>query len=162
MLELLILLVQAAGAPHERPTTPATEVLRSSCPVTLAAERPFPEPSPSTASRFWYGDEKLAVLLKAGGRWRGMGPDRSYRDKLFWWRQGYDGTAEPTPKLIVTGRRLDGDAPALAIPGSTGANHPDFGGWAMLVGVEFPVAGCWQVTGEYGAHKLTFVVDVRE
>jgi hypothetical protein len=158
-LQLSILIVQAAGAPQDRPIA---EAVASTCPVTLAAPRRFAEPSPSSASRFWYGDERLAVLLKAGGRWRGMGPAKSYRDKLVWWRQGYDGTAEPRPKLLVTGRRLDGDAPALATPTPTNARHADFGGWAMLVALEFSSAGCWQVTGEYGPQKLSFVVDVHE
>ena len=149
LLQLAVLVVQAPAAPYP-------------CPVTLAAERRFAEPSASSASRFWYGDEKLAVLLKAGGRWRGMGPTRSYRDKLFWWRQGYDGSVELQPALVVTGRRLDGTAPALATPRATNAKHADFGGWAMLVGLEFPSSGCWQVTGAYGSQKLSFVVDVRE
>lgn len=132
------------------------------CPVTLGAAGPFAEPSPSTASRFWYGSEGLAVLLKASGRWRGMGPSRSYRDKLFWWRQGYSGRIEPSPKLVVSGRRLDGEAPALATPRATNAKHADFGGWAMLVMLEFPSGGCWEVTGEYGPQKLSFIVEVGE
>lgn len=158
LLQLAILTVAAVAAPQAGQTAQGG----SSCPVTLAAGHQFAEPSPSSASRFWFGDEKLAVLLNAGGRWRGMGPTRSYRDKLFWWRQGYDGTTEPTPNLVVTGRRLDDQAPALATPRATNAKHADFGGWAMLVALEFPVAGCWQVTGEYGSQKLSFVVDVRE
>src|SRR5207247_9768537 len=95
------LIVVTTAVSHDGVITQADS---TTCPVTLAATHRFAEPSPSSASRFWYGDEKLAVLLKAGGRWRGMGATRSYRDKLFWWRQGYDGTAE----LLVTGRRLDG------------------------------------------------------
>lgn len=33
----------------------------------------------------------------------------------------------------------------------------DFGS-AMLVGVEFPFAGCWQVTGNYRDASLTYVL----
>jgi len=38
-------------------------------------------------------------------------------------------------------------------------------GWSrMLVGMEFPSAGCWQVTAKYVyagiTHDLTFVLDV--
>jgi hypothetical protein len=156
LLQVATLIATAMAVAENAPTATST------CPVTLAASHRFAEPSPSSASRFWYGDERLAVLLKAGGRWRGMGSSASYRDKLFWWRQGYDGAAEPTPKLVVTGRRLDGDASTLATPRATNARHADFGGWAMLVALEFPVGGCWQVTGEYQGQKLSFVVDVRE
>ena len=31
----------------------------------------------------------------------------------------------------------------------------------MLVAVELPVAGCWEITGEYLGQKLSFVVEVR-
>ena len=144
-----------------------TQVLRRSqtganCPVTLAAARAFAQPSPSTASRFWYGSEGLAVLLSAGGMWRGMGPAHSYRDKLFWWRQGYDGSVEVAPKLQVAARRLDGQGSVSTPPRATGAKHEDFGGWAMLVGLGFPTAGCWQVTGKYRSETLSFVVEVGE
>ena|SRR5712691_5981430 len=162
MLQLIRLSLVMVPALVARQARPVTQAVPSTCPVTLAAARPFAEPSPSTASRFWYGSEGLAVLLKAGGRWRGMGAARSYRDKLFWWREGYDGNSEPTPKLVVTGRRLDGESPALATPRTTGAKHADFGGWAMLVALEFPSGGCWEVTGEYGTQKVSFVVEVRE
>jgi hypothetical protein len=129
------------------------------CPVTLAAHRPsFAEPSPSSASRFWYGDESLAVLLSSGGTWRGMGPERHYRNKLFWWRKGFDGRTESQPALSVTGRRLDGDAPPASISPATNAHHADFGGWAMLTSVEFPTGGCWELTGEYRGAESRFVV----
>jgi hypothetical protein len=36
----------------------------------------------------------------------------------------------------------------------------DFGGWAMLVMVEFPAIGCWELTGEYKGQTLSFVVQV--
>jgi len=130
------------------------------CPLTLAVARPFAEPSPSNASRFWYGSEDLAALLKTGGTWHGMGRARRYRDKLFWWRRGYDGRGESSPELIVKGRRLDGDAPPVVVPSATNAHHSDFGGWAMLTAVEFPAGGCWEVTGEYRGKKLSFVVQV--
>jgi hypothetical protein len=29
----------------------------------------------------------------------------------------------------------------------------------MLVAVEFPSAGCWEITGEYLGQKLSFVVE---
>ena len=105
---------------------------------------------------------RTAVLLSAGGKWRGMGPAHSYRDKLFWWRQGYDGSVEVAPELQVAARRLDGEGSVSTPPRATGAKHEDFGGWAMLVGLEFPTAGCWQVTGKYRSETLSFVVEVGE
>jgi hypothetical protein len=55
------------------------------------------------------------------------------RDKLFWWRQGYVGATEQRPELIVSGRRLDGQAPPAKVSRATNAYHKDFGGWAMLL-----------------------------
>jgi hypothetical protein len=156
-LALLMMLVAAplVGVERVAPAAPS-----ATCPVTLAVTRPFAEPSPSSASRFWYGSEALAVLLKTGGAWRGMGSKRRYRDKLFWWRDGYDGRTEPLPELTVIGRRLDGDAPPAEMSRATNAHHPAFGGWTMLVCVEFPTSGCWEVTGEYRGARLSFVVQV--
>jgi hypothetical protein len=146
-----LLLVLAALAPAPAAT--------ASCPVTLAAEKPFAEPSPSSASRFWYGSEELAVLLTTGGTWQGN-PQRCYRNKLWWWRRGFDGRTESSPALALSGRRLDASAPLVRISNATNGSHPDFGGWAMLTAVEFPSAGCWELTGDYRGSKLRFVVSV--
>lgn len=141
-------------------TRDTSTVTSATCPVTVAAKQPFSEPSPSSASRFWFGDETLAVLLKAGGSWRGMGATHRYRNKLVWWRRGYDGRSEPWPSLAVTGKRLDGSAPPADVSRATGAHHADFGGWAMMVAVEFPTSGCWELTGEGQGRTLSFVVKV--
>lgn len=131
-----------------------------SCPTTVAPVHPFAEPSPSSASRFWFGSEALAVLLNRSGTWRGMGPRYAYRDKLFWWRQGYNGATEQRPELLVSARRLDGEPGSPKVSKATNAHHESFGGWAMLVGVEFPSSGCWEVEGEYKVQTLSFVVQV--
>ncbi len=64
---------------------------------------------------------------------------------------------EPQPALVVTGRRLDAEAPALRFYGATNAMADDIGE-AMLTGVEFPTLGCWEVQGQYKKTSLTFVV----
>ena len=138
----------------------AAERAASSCAATLAPARRFAEPSPSSATHFWYGDTTLAALLHTSGTWQGMGPSHKYRNKLFWWRQGYSGVTEPRPELIVSGRRLDGEAPAATVSRATNAHHKDFGGWAMLVMVEFPTSGCWELTGHYKGQVTSFVVSV--
>lgn len=148
---IFLLGLPASGAATER---------SSSCPTTVAPSGSFAEPSPSSASRFWYGSEALAVLLNRSGTWQGMGPRNNYRNKLFWWRQGYIGATEPRPELIVSGRKLDGEAPPANVSRATNAYHKDFGGWAMLVMVEFPASGCWEVTGQYKGQTASFVVDV--
>jgi len=72
---------------------------------------------------------------------------------------GYDWSAEPEPALTVTGKRLDGEAPPLVASKATNAYAADIGS-AMLVGVDIPTAGCWEITGQYGEQELSFVVQV--
>jgi hypothetical protein len=110
------------------------------CSVTLPSSSAVLVPnSESDGSFAWYGSEALAVRLPADGRWKGMGPSRNFRDKFWIWRRGYDAKTETRPALT-------------------------FAGVKMLVGMEFPSAGCWQVTATYVyagiTHDLTFVVDV--
>jgi len=129
----------------------------SVCPRTLGSGEVLGKPFPS--SDRWYGSEALAVILKPDGLWRGMGPSNNYRDKLFWWSLGFKPGAESN--LKVTGKRLDKDAPPANISRATNAHAESLGGWTMLVMVEFPSSGCWQITGEYLGQKLTFVVEAR-
>jgi len=101
-------------------------------------------------------------MLPISGAWNGLpySPEaKGYVQKVGWWRQGYNNRTEPKPKLIVTGRRLDGDAPALAVSDATNAYSPDIGS-AMLVGIHIPTHGCWEITGHYGGHTLTLIVSV--
>jgi hypothetical protein len=135
------------------------------CPVTLPSSSPVDVPGMRSGGTYaWYGSEALAVLLPAHGRWKGMGPARNFRDKFWIWRRGYEATGEERPALTITGVKLhDGEeTERLRIDRATNA----FGkGWAsMLVGMEYPSAGCWRVTVTYVyvgiTHELEFVVDV--
>jgi hypothetical protein len=65
-------------------------------------------------------------------------------------------STEPTPQLTVSGKRLDGQAAPLKASAANGANA-DFGE-AMMVGVDVPTPGCWQISGQYNGHELSFVV----
>jgi len=90
----------------------------SSCPVTKPADQHYIPPAPYAAKpsldQFWFGTDKLWTALPVAGTWWGLphytpnGP--TYREKLAFWRQGYDPQREPRPNLTVTGRRIDGCA----------------------------------------------------
>jgi hypothetical protein len=115
--------------------------------------------SPSTSfppSENWYGTEKLAVILPKDGAWRGLGPNHNFRDKLFLWSKGFEAGSEKN--LKITGVRLDATSPPAVISKPTNAYAESLGGWTMLVLVELPSAGCWQITAEYMGERLTFVV----
>lgn len=129
--------------------------IERTCPRTLPpplemSGGPFP-------SGEWYGSESLAVLLKPGGVWKGMGAEHRYRDKLAWWSYGFDPSLEPRPALVVTGKRLDAEAPPAIVSQAT---NMYFDGWAMLVMIELPSRGCWEISGDYLGQTLSFVVEV--
>lgn len=139
----------------------------ATCRVTLPAAELFVPPSPYPAKppdegSFWFGTEKLWTRLPTEGAWRGLPhyrpTDSAYRQKTFWWRKGYYWRADPTPNLKVSGKRLDATArPLVASRATNGYREQDLKSF-MLVGVDFPTAGCWEVTGQFGDDSLTFVV----
>lgn len=112
----------------------------STCPVT-----PFLTSAPfgTNYTTTWLGYGQLfAGLDRAyGGHWYAGGL------KVMWMRlQG--GT------LSITGTRLDGPAPPLK------ADIPDGYGPAgiQVSEIDFPVSGCWSVTGMAGDSVVSFVV----
>ena len=66
---------------------------------------------------------------------------------------------EPQPRISVVGTRLDAPGTLTSGPGTNAS--ADFGE-AMLVGVEIPSPGCWQITASYGDAVLSFVVLVTD
>lgn len=147
-----------AQANQEAPTTPPSD-----CPLTVSQDPPFTPPAPYDTlgfkGDFWFGSDPLWTAISRGGIWNGLPyePSSGYTQKIFWWREGYVWTEEPQPDLIVTGKRLDAEAPPLRVFPATNAYASDIGS-AMLTGVEFPTVGCWKITGQYRDTELSFVV----
>ena len=130
----------------------------SECPVTVPnMEDPFGTTNPSS-SHGWYGSDELTALIPKDGHWVGMGPDRNYSDKFWWWRRGYNARKEPNPELIISGTRLDGPASPVLVTDTTNGYGENWS--TMLVGMEFPTAGCWEVIGKYGGNELKLIVKV--
>jgi hypothetical protein len=109
------------------------------------------------------GTDKLWTVVSKSGVW-GWAPHPPGQEqqvqplsaKTFWASVDYDYKKEPYPALKVTGRRLDGVAPALLTTAATNAFPGPAAG--MLVGVYVPTPGCWEITGEYRNEKVSFVV----
>jgi tetratricopeptide (TPR) repeat protein len=140
------------------------------CRITKPGDQPFvpppPYPSKSPAGALWFGTDRLWTILEEKGAWEGLPhytpSDPTFRQVLFWWRQGYDWDAEPRPPLTVTGRSLDAPAPPLMVdPANGGYREEDWKSF-MVVGINLPTLGCWEITGHYGSDELTFVVWVAE
>jgi hypothetical protein len=151
--------------PKQRPSptgSAANPVPPFSCPVTRPPAQVFVPPAPYPTElpqgAFWVGTEKLWTVLHDPEVWywtpRRPGHEHDMTNKVFWWRVGYDWRAEPRPKLIVSGRRLDGRAPPLEVSRATNAYT---GTSSMLVTVYVPTPGCWEITGDYQGDKLSFV-----
>jgi hypothetical protein len=127
------------------------------CPVTSVAE-PFVPPEPYASKvpplyeSSWYGTERLWTWLRADGTLP-MARDRSgYFQKSFWWAPGADG-------IRVTARRLDGPSPPVSIAQQGVSSRYDLGEF-LLIGLELPDRGCWEITGHAGGAELSFVVRV--
>ncbi len=134
----------------------------NTCPVTKPSDPPFTPPAPYPQSApiegFWYGTDSLWTAIPRNGAWSALPHNpEGYTQKVFWWRKGYSLTEEPEPQLTVTGWRLDAPAPPLNVSKAMNAFSEDIGS-AMLVGVDFPTLGCWEVTGHYKDAVLGFVV----
>jgi hypothetical protein len=135
-----------------------------SCAVTrpdppFVAPSPHLESAPASYGSAWFGSAQLWTMLNYEGEvWAQLpkGPD-GFGQKTFWWSADWRPGDEPEPAITVTGTRLDGPG-TLRSAGGTNAGA-DFG-VAMLVGIEIPTAGCWQITGQYRDASLSYVVRV--
>jgi len=144
-----------------------------SCPVTQPADPPFRPPEPdlsgedellkastlgSLEAYFWHGSNSLWTQLRRDGMWRELPrSDRGYAQKIFFASEGYNWREEPLPALTVSGRQLGVTGLAFEELEATNGFHPDVGSF-MLVGVDIPTAGCWEITGHYQGQELSFVV----
>jgi hypothetical protein len=162
----------AALAPAGFPACPQGQVpdqnlsdeIPSTCPVTKPSEHPFVPPAPyPLAGAFWIGTEKLWTYITADGIWSGLShytpEDSRFRQKLFWWHEGFNWRTEHPPHLTVTGERLDAPAPPITTDEHANAgwtndrDHP-----FVVVGIFIPTVGCWKVTGKYEDEELSYVV----
>jgi hypothetical protein len=134
------------------------------CPITKRPDPLFVPPAafPSTppgaaGGAFWYGTMDLWTVVNADGSWGGLrNPAGEYENKSFWWSVAFKVNVEPEPALQVTGRRLDAAAETARSNGATNAGASDIGS-AMLTGVTVPTSGCWELTGHYRGHELSYV-----
>jgi len=167
LLPVLGLLSYSAVAVGQ--SQPRMPVVPSSCPVTKPSGQTFIPPAPYAAQasldQFWFGTDKLWTALPVAGTWSGLPRYRPidqtyYRNKLTFWRQGYNPHSEPRPNLTVTGKRLDGPAGPLL---SDGKGH---GGWTnehefIMTGINLPTPGCWEITGHYESDQLNETDEIR-
>jgi hypothetical protein len=116
--------------------------------------------APLADSDQWYGSQAFAVHLPGDGVWSTTAPGALIAVKLIWRGVGFRPGMESN--LDVSVKPLNG-APATAVVlGTTNARVESLGGWTMLTGIDFPTAGCWEITGRYLGQELRFVVETVE
>lgn len=149
----------AAGPGISPSSSPAVcSVTRPAQP--FAAPSPFPA-APPNAAEAWFGSDVLWTMLNRHGEvWHQSGQAAGLSQKTFWWSKDWVPRAEPAPAITVILTRLDGDGSYSFGPG-TNASSADLGGTAMLVGVDFPGPGCWQLTAHYRGAALSYVVWIK-
>ncbi|MGH8871367.1 MAG: hypothetical protein ACRDWS_05275 [Acidimicrobiia bacterium] len=77
-------------------------------------------------------------------------------EKTFWWSENYS-PGDPA-EITVTAEHLDGSAPTVEVGGPGGGGfNPSIGNF-MLVGLELPQPGCWDLTARYKSATLSYVV----
>jgi hypothetical protein len=155
--------VPAAVAGAHASSTPACEVTRPR-PVFVPPGPDIPEGRflarpPDYYASDWYGSARLWTMLHRDGEvW---GPwvrlDDGLPMKTFWWSADWVPQDELEPAVTVVGRRLDAPGTFTFGPGTNAA--ADFGA-AMLVGIDLPAYGCWQISARYRDASLSYVVSV--
>ena len=125
------------------------------CPVTVGSDHTLGSPFDDSAS--WYGSEALAVALPPEGKWGVTAPTARIAVKLFLWSYGFEPGMEKHLSVVIesmTDREVD-----AVVKGISNARPIDGEYSAMLVGIDFPSAGCWRITAEYLGQTLKFVVE---
>jgi hypothetical protein len=165
---LAALSIEAEPTPQSAANQSANKPTLASCPVTLpGSSRSFGKRTPGSEAMSFFepGTSHWKPVLMIGpfGLWPngtvvfkpgGPGsiePDGSLAMKFGWTRgEGLRG------KLKIHGRRLDTPAPPLRADIPDGYGDTGFQATALI----FPTEGCWEVTGEVGETRLTFVTRV--
>jgi hypothetical protein len=157
----------ASPSPSPSPGSSLTPTAAPICEVTrpepvFAVPKPFPSKLPDGYRGDWWGSAALWTILHRDGEvWRYLPQSADgLSQKTFWFSTDWNLSAEPEPAITVIGRRLDGPGTFGFSPG-TNAASVDFG-TAMLVGIDVPTIGCWEIIGRYRAASLSYVVLVED
>jgi hypothetical protein len=122
--------------------TSSVATTRNECPETTAVGLPS-NANTAAFSRQWYASADRRIWASK--------PDRFYAtaNKVLWERP----TGE---QLMVSGRPRGSTGPELVASIPRGYETLDY----QASGIDFPVAGCWEVVARSGASELRFVTEV--
>jgi hypothetical protein len=154
MLAFLPLPQASAAGDEETPIPEGCPVTRST-PETRFTPPPQSRPFDTDAAMFWYGSDALYTALYSDGRWRGIASPTGTRNKSFWYRKNAEWLTELPYQLKVTYRQLNAVGPMLTGPEVTNAIMGKQ--VAMLLMLELPTRGCWEVTTTCKDAHVSFV-----
>lgn len=146
-----------AGVPIQADEIVAGAKMPAGCPVTRSNGN-VPPGLGNPDDRGGYGNDALWTNLwmwgtggiPAAATASHLMPDGSYGELKWAWYRYTEGT------LTIDGRRLDAPAPPLTAEIPQGYGSIGF----QVSGINFPTAGCWEITGHLGDASLTFVIIV--
>lgn len=107
----------------------------------------------------WLGSKNFAAAIPPGGRWQGMGPDRGYSGKLYFYAKGFEPTQ--ISQFTLVGTNLDNPDQQSIQFKSTNARFEGSDTWLILAGLAFPKPGCWEMLAHYENRTLAFTLWVR-
>jgi len=148
-------LLAAAAALVIRSSSVEAQTVSAACPVThpngqgTFLEQASPNLHGNGALRVGFGDFPEGLLIFPGNVGSIL-DDGSLRWPKVQWRRGIRG------QLLITGRRVDGEAPPLRAEIPSG--YGDTG--LQPTALTFPSTGCWEITGRVGTSTLTFTINV--
>ncbi len=165
---IIVVVVAAVGVGRwVAPAPSAVGDEGETCPVTVPVPpfgppAGFPATPPGGSDAAWFGNAELWTVLGVDGEvWTGLPrTPAGLAQKTFWWSAGWVPETEPQPDMTVSARRIgaEADVPADVASGpATNAAGEDIGD-AILVGIELPGPGCWELTGRYRDATLRYVV----
>jgi hypothetical protein len=151
-----IAVLVAGGLGVARAEEPAP--IPDSCPVTLPTEPRYDPDLPyrlePNANSFWYGSDALFVPIRADGRWH---TDSKNDFLLLWFRKQPDWQADFPRPLRLTAHRIDADRPPALIS-LVQSESPGEHAAALPTLIKLQERGCWQISANYKADNLSFVV----
>ncbi len=108
----------------------------------------------------WVGTSGFSTRVPSSGRLEGLPTGtHGFREKLIWRVPGLDWQRGASPHFVIQGVNLSAPGAPMWTSEPTQAFAEDLGS-VVVVMVEFPVRGCWEVKAQLGSEAISYVIEV--